>query len=393
MDIIQQGILTLIKSAITGENIPLPTEFSLDEALPLIAKHRIVSLAHTGAVRCGVPLGDPAMQKLLFNSGKLMVRSEKQMRAVQDVLQAFSENEIDYMPIKGCLMKGRYPSPELRFMGDADVLIRSEQYDRIIPIMQSLSFEKDEECDHVFVWKRDDLLLELHVKLIPSSEKFLCDYFGDGWHLAKKKGGFCYAMSKEDEYIFLFSHFVKHYRDSGIGCRHVIDLWVFDRLLDENSRSYILQELKKMKLDRFYENMQRVIKNWFEDKESDSVTDHITDFIFSCGNWGTAKNHLLAREILNIETSDPEKMQKTALLKDMFPPAERIKGEYPVLDKMPFALPFVWVWRLIKTALFKRESVRRSVKRAALLDADSVNDFQNNLEAVGLEVNMKNRDN
>ena len=43
-------------------------------------------------------------------------------------------------------------------------------------------------------------------------------------------------------------------------------------------------ELKKLHLDRFYENMIRVIKNWFENGESDDITEHITRFIFDSGN-------------------------------------------------------------------------------------------------------------
>ena len=389
MDIIQKGILILIKSAVSGKALKLPDGFSLDEAFTSIAEHRIISTAYTGAVNCGIPLSLPIMQKMLFYSAKLMMISEKQMQAVGKVTTIFSDNEIDHMPVKGCVMKTRYPSPELRYMGDADILIRKDQYDKISPLMKNLGFTLEEECDHVFVWKSQELLLELHVKLIPSSEHLLCEYLGDGWRLAKEKNGYCYAMTKEDEFIFSFIHFVKHYRDSGIGCRHVVDLWIMDRLFDENSRAYIKRELKKMRLDTFYKNMVCVIKNWFEDGESDVVTEHITQFIFSCGNWGQAKTQAMARQMLTADTDDPKKMGRKLLLKDIFPPSDRIKGEYPILEKVPFILPFVWIWRIIKTVIFKRDSVRRSLKRASLLNEQAVNDFRENLKIVGLEPNKK----
>ena len=159
--------------------------------------------------------------------------------------------------------------------------------------------------------------------------------------------------------------------------------------LDDDSREYISGELKKLHLDRFYENMMKVIKNWFEDGESDDITEHITRFIFDSGNWGSAGTHALAREVQNSDTSEPEKMRTKMLLKDIFPPIERIKGEYPILEKLPIVLPFVWIWRLIRIVLFRRSSVRRSLKRASVLDKDAVRNFQHNLEAVGLEVNTK----
>ena len=37
-------------------------------------------------------------------------------------------------------MKALYPAPELRVMGDADVLIRLEQYEKIVPLMEKMGF-------------------------------------------------------------------------------------------------------------------------------------------------------------------------------------------------------------------------------------------------------------
>ena len=69
------------------------------------------------------------------------------------------------MPLKGCNMKALYPSPELRVMGDADILIRVEQYDRIRPIIQSLGFEEygdifyEEGIPHIMMKKLVIILL------------------------------------------------------------------------------------------------------------------------------------------------------------------------------------------------------------------------------------------
>ena len=82
-------------------------------------------------------------------------------------------------------------------------------------------------------------------------------------------------------------------------------------------------------------------------------------------------------------------MRTKMLLKDIFPPIERIKGEHPILEKLPIVLPFVRICRLIRIVLFRRSSVRRSLKRASVLDKDAVRNFQHNLEIVGLEVNTK----
>ena len=77
--------------------------------------------------------------------------------------------------------------------------------------------------------------------------------FGDGCRFATHKNGFCYAMSERDEFMFVFSHFVKHYRDSGIGCRHVTDLWVLacsmmtaESIFQASLKSFILTVFTKI---------------------------------------------------------------------------------------------------------------------------------------------------
>ena len=52
-----------------------------------------------------------------------------------------------------------------------DILIRPEQYDRIVPILEQLNFREKNETDHELVWIHDDLYLELHKRLIPSYNK------------------------------------------------------------------------------------------------------------------------------------------------------------------------------------------------------------------------------
>ena len=382
MNTTQQGILVLMKSAVTGERLSLPEDFSLSRALPLIQAHHIIPLAYAGAVHCGLTLAEPAMQQLLLRSGKLMLSAEKQMQAIEAVYRAFETHGIDYMPVKGCLMKGRYPSPELRPMGDADILIRTEQYDRIRPILTELGLQETVESDHELIWKSTDLYLELHKRLIPSYNRDYYAYFGDGWRLASRREGCRCSMSQEDEYIYLFTHFAKHYRDGGIGCRHVLDLWVMDRWMTQPDRAYIRRELKKLCLDRFHDNMKRVMDHWFEGCPSDDVTELISQFIMGSGSWGGMEAHVLSMEARKAKDSGSK---VRALLAAVFPPAWALENKYRILRRRRWMLPFVWGWRWVHTVLFERRNIRKTVKKLNFIDPESVSTYQRSLNAVGLE--------
>ena len=266
MDIITRGIITLIRSAVSGQELPLPEGFSLTDAMEQIGRHGLHTLCYQGAFLCGIPRSDPAMGVLFQHYYMAMIHSEGQMAALKKLFQGFEEQGIEYMPLKGTILKPLYPKPELRAMADADILIRMDQYDRIAPVMEGLGYQFAEETDHEMPWKSKALYVELHKRLMPSHNQDYQAYYGDGWQLAKHRQGHCHSMTSEDAFLFIFSHYAKHYRDGGIGCRHVTDLWVWRRTYPEMDETYIRGELKKLQLDVFYGNTLRLLDVWFADR-------------------------------------------------------------------------------------------------------------------------------
>ena len=82
MNIIYQGVLVLIKSALTGQPLPLPEGFSLEAADTLIRSQSLVPLIYRGAFNCGITPQSEIMQKYQVQYFQHLVSSEKQMRAV-----------------------------------------------------------------------------------------------------------------------------------------------------------------------------------------------------------------------------------------------------------------------------------------------------------------------
>ena len=297
MNTTQQGIITLLKSAVTGEVYSLPDGFSMEDACGIIKKQGLVPLAYEGAVRCGLSRKDPIMEDLFRNYYTVLLRSERQMEKVNRLFREFEEAGIDYLPFKGCVMKALYPKPELRIMGDADILIRIEQYEQIKPILTELGFKMKLESDCELVWVNQDLYLELHICMVQPSQRDFFDYFGDGWDRAVKTGAFRYGFAPEDMYVYLFMHFTKHYRSGGIGCRHVVDLWMFRRANPHMDRDYVNRELEKLQLRQFHDHCDALLDVWFGDGQQTDVTAFISRRIFSGGSWGNAKDYQIFQEL------------------------------------------------------------------------------------------------
>ena len=386
MNITQNGIITLLKSAVTGESFPIPEGFSLEEAYQIIKKQGLVTLAYEGAVRCGIARTEPVMQEMFRDYYGVLLRSERQMAKVNTLLQEFDKAGIDHLPFKGCIMKQLYPKPELRVMGDADILIRLDQYEKIKPILLSLGFEMKQESDCEMTWISGDLYLELHICMIQPSQRDVYGYFGDGWGRAIHLQNYRYGFSAEDMYVYLFTHFVKHYRCGGIGCRHVVDLWMFRQANPDMDTRYVHRELEKLHLAQFHENCIRLQDAWFGEGQSDEVTEFIAKRIFSGGSWGNAKDYHIFVEL--------SKMTKPAKIKNsrfryaihiMFPPRWQMRNLYPVLDRCPLLLPIMWVARGMKVLLFKREKFGAVINTGRIIDDDAMNAHQEALRMVGLE--------
>ena len=385
MNDIQQGILLILKSAVTGESFPLPAGFSPAEAMPVVKRHHLETLVCQGGSNCGLDETGPAMLPLLQGYCVRMMQSEQQMEAVAALYDAFERGGIDYMPLKGCNMKHRYPRPELRIMGDADILIRPEQYDRIRAVAEELGYTPVVESDHEYVWKSPALYLELHKRLIPSYNRDYYAYFGDGWRLAKPGGGCRYVMTPEDEFIYLFTHFAKHYRDGGIGCRHVLDLWVYLRGCPGLDEAYIRRELQKLRLQEFYENIRRLLDVWFEDGAEDEITAMMTDFIFDSGSWGKWESHVLAAAAKNRAAVGSDRGGRLRSLRQLlFPAARDMAVRYRILEKLPWLLPVMWPVRWVDAALFRRERVMQKRRDFQSATAGKVDGYQQAMQYVGL---------
>ena len=166
----QIGILKLVKSALTGESVSVPEDFDWEEALTTAKKHQIIPVIYYGAKYSSLTPPEDIMRILELATFKSVAFSQNQLYALDCIYKAFDENGIDYMPLKGACLKLIYPQPELRLMGDADILIRYEQYGKIRPIMTALGFNEVLESDHELVWDKKGILhAELHKRLIPLS--------------------------------------------------------------------------------------------------------------------------------------------------------------------------------------------------------------------------------
>ena len=131
---------------------------------------------------------------------------------------------------KGYELRELYPVPELRTMGDVDVLVRDEDLERTAEVLCGLGYQKEEGGGAVWAFKKDNFTYEVHRRLA----------FGSYWNDVDYEGYFAAAFDRlttgegsrryftpEDHFIFLCFHLAKHLNSTGAGIRMVMDLALF----------------------------------------------------------------------------------------------------------------------------------------------------------------------
>ncbi len=382
-------IFPIVKAAITGQSAALEKTVDYDWLFSLSKQHQIIPLIYTGLANMNIV--SSKIDKFCDYTMKAIWFDQNQMYCLNKIKELFQSNKIDYMLLKGSSLKKNYPSSELRLMGDVDILIKEIQYQKIRQILSDNGFKEGKQTDHELMWKsQNGMLIELHKRLIPSYNDDYYEYYKNPWLHAIAGENHEFYMSPEDEYIYIFTHLTKHYRDGGIGLRHIIDIWVYELKHPNLDWKYLNSELDKLGLRKFNENIRDAIHVWFDGEKETDMSEYITKRIIESGSYGIKEMHDMANASRqSARYSSVHSAKAASIFKLIFLPYSSMKKQYPVLKKCPFLLPIMWVIRWIDALKNKKDSITRQLERLNKINASVVEKYNDELDYVGLKFNLK----
>lgn len=381
--------LKLLGAVISGEELPdAPAEIDWNALYAIAARHNVLNILAYGAVaeKYGLDMQlSSAFLKAMYEGIRL---EEQQEKAFCELFAEFEKHGIDYMPLKGNVIKKIYAQPDMRRMSDADVLIRKEQTKEARAVMDELGYEFILESNHEFNYRKPPCInVELHKHLVPDYNDDLYAYYGDGWRVGKQVGNTTrYEMSNEDFFIYTFIHFAKHYRDAGVGIKHILDIWLYPRKVPDINMDYVYEQFEKLNVKAFFKHIQNLTLCWFEDGEFDDMTKEITKFILTSGEFGSIKNNASSKAIRDYMNKDITKAKKYRFLRLLFPGFQQIKESFPMLRRFPALLPVMWIIRLIKGILFKRDNISYHKGRIENIDEEYIKAYIKHMDEVGLDI-------
>ncbi len=372
-------IISAINSVINGDDsFQFDADADYDLMLQLALKHKVENVVAYALMPYSdkLPVGIwKRFEECLYIA---VMQDAQQDEALDELLRGFDNADIDHMILKGYIIKQMYPSPDMRTMGDIDILLKPEQSDKAKEVLNeqgySITFENMREYN---CFKMPRINMEIHLDMISEQYKELHNYYKDVWEKAKRCKDNSYCMSDEDYYIYHIVHLMKHYKGTGTGIRSFLDIHIYLRQKkDSLDWGYINLEFEKLGIKRFADSCIALACFWFDGGEiSDTVKD-MANYVCESGVYGSEEHAALYGAVQAEKTGRIKRIRSI-----LFPNIHTMSIMYPRLRKSRYLLPFYWMVRLIKKLNKKN---RNSEVRLVAEHNDKATAISDHLKSLGL---------
>ncbi len=316
-------------------------------------------------------------KKLIENKQKAILREATQEIELSILRGKLNAENIKFMPLKGIILKAFYPKPDMRMMGDIDILFDPSRGETVRDILVGMGYTVKEFGNGVtdVYWKYPIMNLELHCMLLQSPKEWQKS-FADVWERAVPIGGCEYTQTPEEFYVYLMAHLVKHYIGCGTGIRSVLDLWVCRNRQDLNE-DVIAARFEELGITEFAQNIEALSAVWFGGKESTPLLDEMAEYVASNGTFGDRLTAAMTK------TTDTESAKRDYFLRRLFLNREMMEYAYPVLKRAPVMLPLCWAHRFGKK-LFRKGLISRELRILNEVDGEKAKGLQDFHKRAGL---------
>lgn len=360
----QKGYLLveILRRELHGEEQqPLPEGVSCESIMAMAKKHSVDILAYQGLVKI------PEYKEILREKWKQQIfqctmQGKVQLAERNRLYDTFSKQGIQYLPLKGCVLKEWYDQPEVRQMSDLDILINSCDRDFLKQIMNEQGYELLHESSHHDVYcKKPWMTVELHHKMLDASIANHSKY-DEIWEWAYEAplGSHRFHLKADDFYLFFIEHFAKHYYNSGCGIRFLMDTYVLlKKIGSEFNEKHLEEKLKERDLLEFRKEAEILAQAWFGGNKTVCMNTKMERIVLEAGIYGTRTQKKRNRINTYMKSFRSRKVGKFFYCMSMvFLGYQDMCLLYPVLKKIPVLLPFCWIHRTIRTLFTKRERIK-----------------------------------
>ena len=368
-------VIRLVASAVNGVAPPENEGMDWQGIIDFAKKQSVLNLVAYAAESLENKPDEHTMRFLdEFRMQKMIVEAQQEL-AADDACKKLDEMGIRHMLLKGSVMKNFYPSPDMRTMGDIDILVEAARCDEVVKAFIADGFKFVGEGDLHSNVKKGNAYIEFHRSMVDSCHETLSAYYGDGFRLPHKieDNEYEYKLTDEDFYVFLVAHIAKHYRYGGTGIRSLLDLYVYEKALPSLDFDYINGELEKIGLLVFCNKIRKITYDWYSGS-FDGEFDIMSEYIVSGGVYGIEGTSMQNSFILDNIDEDIQSKKIKNFFGVIFLNYDEMKIRYPFLEGKKILLPLFWIVRFFDTLIHNPSNAK-----GRLRDSKKIMDIDDNM--------------
>lgn len=395
---VNKALLTLVKAAMTQSNKEL-TDIKFDnvdqwqELLDLAKLHGVFGLIYPVIKDMpGVPV---AFTSYCKKYALCTINNSYKMLSFAYTLQSCLEDAgVESIIMKGVAAAKYFPYPELRKIGDIDILVKTGQYDKAEATLLALGFNKIGDIPVHGEFEKDGVIVEVHRVMVDSmpsdsANKIIQQIAQDG--IARRV-----VFSVEDKvpfYIFpeainglrLLLHMLHHFLMGGFGIKLLCDWSAFvESIEDSEVREEILLYIKQLGLRKFTATLTQICVDY-----CGLSVDKASQFIYSDitidGELALLLDIINANETLSNKPEYMVVLDKPTIGGLIRQLHYQMKHNHVKASKYVILWPILWVVTLVVFIWNNRfirhvkttDTTKGALKRAGSVSASSLELFKN----------------
>ncbi len=292
--------------------------------------------------------------EMMQNWQKIMLATFGEMNSRYNeflrINKLMGENGITFIGLKGCILRNLYPVPELRTMGDLDILIPPESLKNTEKIFKENGYTVKKDAFGI-VCKSNRAYWEIFTTTEEEMRVSFSKWDALFFENILFTNNIC---SLEPTYflIHLLVHTGKHCLREGSGIRNLCDIALFIKKHKEHIDFKTVEAAcKEQRIFNIYTYIINAIDQWFDIDISNITvqyknTERFVEYMLLNGVFGKQGNTMVSQAAKHEDDSIG------GIRKILFPTVKMLDYRYKYLKKCPFLLPVAWVQRIF-SAIFR----------------------------------------
>lgn len=357
MNILQKTFFELLKNALYGKSEHVDCA-EKDSLLEIAKTHRCIPFVYIGAKNAGIELSDDFKGIMTRNA----VRNQLYMQIQAYIIDTLKNAGISCAILKGSSVSVNYPEPMARAMGDIDVLVKEEDYEKAIDVFGVDETDNDHSFHCGFVL--NGITVEIHRNVTEYNSEKYGSFIKDAMSNALEN----IVIKKIDEFEFpvlddkhqaatLLLHMQRHFFENLLPIRMLCDWAMFIGSIDTRKwKKEIYPFINEMGIGKFCDAMISVCNKYLgsncDDKLFTPVDDKLTDsIIMEFINGGVDKKADSISRGVGAEISQNRANSK-GIIKPLIMFLNKVaKNEFWLAKKSNIFLPIFWIYILLRYAV------------------------------------------